>query len=358
MVSLMLMMGITLVAAESPIKSDEVVVFFPTYGQRDGDDWVLNIHGWIYEPEKDSPVRRETIENIRRALDVKEDSKEAAILRERVALFLVDNERSKRISIRVGTKVHEMEESAANGQFHGKLRLSSKEAETLLQEQQSTDGWLTYHAVTPRKDNRTFAGRVQVLEPTGISVISDIDDTIKVTEVTDLRALLANTFLREFRAVPGMSELYRGWARRGAAFHYVSSSPWQLYPPLAYLFEREQFPAGAFHLKLFRAKDSSLFSLFASPEKAKTEAIGPILAAFPRRKFVLVGDSSEKDPEIYGALARKHAAQIAGILIRNTTAESPDSPRLKTAFEGVPADRWRLFREPKEIEATAAKWFE
>ena len=51
---------------------------------------------------------------------------------------------------------------------------------------------------------------------------------VKVTAVGNRRELLANTLLREFRAVPGMPEIYRGWETDGAAFHYVSASPWQL----------------------------------------------------------------------------------------------------------------------------------
>ena len=38
---------------ESPIKQDEHVVFFPTLGRRapGGEGWLLQIHGWIFEPE-------------------------------------------------------------------------------------------------------------------------------------------------------------------------------------------------------------------------------------------------------------------------------------------------------------------
>ena len=95
-----------------------------------------------------------------------------------------------------------------------------------------------------RGDTRRFTGRVQLVEPQGRSVISDIDDTIKITGVGDPQAMLANTFLRPLRPVPGMATLYRQWADRGAVFHYVSASPWQLYAPLADFLAAEQFPAG------------------------------------------------------------------------------------------------------------------
>ena len=153
-------------------------------------------------------------------------------------------------------------------------------------------------------DNRRFAGAVQLIGPRGFSVISDIDDTIKITEVGDRRALLANTFLREFREVPGMAALYRRWAKEGVFFHYVSASPWQLYAPLAAFLEAACYPSGSVHLKGFRWADTSLLDLFSSAEKTKRQAIEPILALFPHRRFILVGDSGERDPEIYAALAR------------------------------------------------------
>ena len=114
-----------------------------------------------------------------------------------------------------------------------------------------TDGhrWLEFWAVTRSRDKRQFSGRVQLLEPTGFSVVSDIDDTIKVSQVLDKGELLANTFIRPYREVTGMATQYRQWAKHGAAFHYVSSSPWQLFQPLMNFMETSGFPAGDFHLK-------------------------------------------------------------------------------------------------------------
>ena len=40
-------------SVDSSIDKDEQVVFFPTSGYRTPDDanWVIQVHGWIYEPE-------------------------------------------------------------------------------------------------------------------------------------------------------------------------------------------------------------------------------------------------------------------------------------------------------------------
>jgi phosphatidate phosphatase APP1 len=102
-------------------------------------------------------------------------------------------------------------------------------------------------AVLPVKDNRIFTGNLSFFDDAGIIVISDIDDTIKITQVHDRKATLRNTFLEPFRPVPGMADLYNSWAQKtGAQFCYVSASPWQLYSPLADFIRSNGFPAGVF----------------------------------------------------------------------------------------------------------------
>lgn len=334
----------------SPIKADEEVILFPTYGRLDpeGDAWVVEVRGWIYEPERDSLTRRLLLGQFRRALGLEEGDPEAATFEERARAFLVDNERGKAIPVRAGD--HDLVvagPSGANGHFSGSLRIPAKRAEGLADAQ----GWITIRAEVREGDDRRFAGKARLIGKEGTSVISDIDDTIKVSEVGDRKALLANTFLREFRAVPGMAGRYRRWAEEGAAFHYVSASPWQLYGSLSGFLRGEGFPEGSMHLKDFRWKDRSFFNLFASPEETKRRAIVPILDAFPGRRFILVGDSGEKDPEIYAALARERPQQIERIYIRDVGGPGADPMRFAEAFKDLPEGRWKVFRDPGELGA-------
>jgi phosphatidate phosphatase APP1 len=180
-------------------------------------------------------------------------------------------------------------------------------------------------------------------------VISDIDDTIKISNVLDKEKLLANTFIKEFRPVPGMVDAYRSWAKEGAIFHYVSGSPWQLYSFLNDFMVREGFPPGSFALRSFRVKDRTFFNLFASPEKSKIPIIETILSRYAGRQFVLVGDSGERDPEVYGEIARSHPKQIVHILVRNVPGSDVSKERLEKAFSGVALDRWKLFRDAGEL---------
>jgi phosphatidate phosphatase APP1 len=243
----------------------------------------------------------------------------------------------------LGDRVYEAGTSVANGHFRAALKLPASVVEGLVGADRDNPDWLAFEAVTRPGDHRTFAGRVQLIGPQGLSVISDVDDTIKMSNVSDRQALLRNTFLRPFAPVEGASAVYRQWAAAGAAFHYVSASPWQLYVPLSQFLEDQGFPSGSCHLKLFRLKDASALEFFASQERYKSRVIEKILADFPDRRFVLVGDSGEQVPEIYGALAREHPGQIVRILIRSVDGSTREDPRYQAAFAEISGDRWRVF---------------
>ncbi|CAO3563774.1 unnamed protein product [Mortierella alpina] len=155
--------------------------------------------------------------------------------------------------------------------------------------------FLKLHAYHPGMTEHCH-GVVNLIDPEGISIISDIDDTIKETNVSaGARIILRNTFLQDMRDVPGMSEVYGQWWEQGAAIHYVSNSPWQLIPSLLEFFHTHKFPPGSAHLRLH---DSVLKTYFMEPGENKRRSIREILRDFPKRKFILVGDSGEIDMEM------------------------------------------------------------
>jgi phosphatidate phosphatase APP1 len=334
-------------AAASSIKADEEVVFFPTAAHLDDESkaWILPVHGWIFEPEQDSVWRKAAIEELLEHLELDPAVRDNERFRERAGMFLADNERGKKLEVRLAGRTFALARSEANGHFTGLLRLEQEQLSDL-----AGNAWLPVEAVMPEGDRRQFTGRVQLLPPEGLSVISDIDDTIKISVVTDKRELLANTFLREFRDVPGMARAYGRWAEAGAAFHYVSSSPWQLFPVLSTFMARREFPLGAFHLRSFRPKDQTFFNLFAATEDSKIPTIESILRAYPDRKFVLVGDSGEKDPEVYGTIARRHRGQVIHAFVRDVSPpQDEQGQRFAAAFAGVPESNWTVFRAAEDL---------
>ncbi len=334
----------------SSIAADEQIVFYPVYAYRtEGDSaWSVPLHGSVFEPERNSAQRFVVLELLRSTIGLSRQDSASEIFKSRASPFLVDNQRGKSVAVRLGGKVFSAGASGANGHFSSTIRIEAREVDRLRQTEADKAGWLGFQTVARPGDARTFTGRLQLVDARGRSVISDIDDTIKITQVRDRQAMLANTFLRRFEPVPGMAILYRRWADQGVAFHYVSASPWQLYQPLAEFCAVEGFPAGSFHLKLFRLKDSSAWAFLGPQDRYKSGVIQRILADFPGRRFILVGDSGEQDPEIYGAIARKHPDQIERILIRNVGGPNAEPARFQKAFGGVPPDRWQVFERPDQ----------
>jgi hypothetical protein len=362
-ITLLLLAALRLSAAENwtNLKPDEQIVLYPTVAQRvpgETNLWRAQIRGCVFEVEK----RRLMVAAFEEALELKTEELTAAqsvVFVERARLFLVDHERGKKIFVRCGTNEFFVGKSGADGRFGAEVVLSDADLERRPPARRDgieqlnravPEASAPFAAALRRDDHRIFSSHIFPLEAGGVSVISDLDDTIKITEVRDKSATLRNTFLREFQPVPGMAEFYQKLAHtNGAAFHYISASPWQLYEPLAAFVASNGFPAGTFELKQFRWKDRSFFSLFADPEKYKPGVIEPFLKQFPKRKFILIGDSGERDPEIYGALARKFPQQIRNIYIRDVTDEPADSERYQKAFRAVPRATWQIFREPVDL---------
>ncbi len=324
----------------SEIRPDEQVLLFATsaHMSEDGRNWIVPVHGWIFEPERDSVGRKLLIAALAKGLDLDDDVIGDERFRNRAATFLVDSERGKRLRIDIAGQTFVMPRSEANGHFEGEGRISHDAGAGVLMQ-----------AVTGPERREVARARVMLVPPEGVSVISDIDDTIKESNVLDRSELVANTFLREFTAVPGMAEAYRRWNVVGAAFHYVSSSPWQLYPVLERFLEVARFPAGEMSLKLFRVKDESFFDLLASPETTKPPVIERLMATWPQRRFIFVGDSGEKDPEVYGQVARAHPDQALHIFIRRVEGSELSDDRFRRAFADVPRERWTLFDDPAKL---------
>ena len=339
---LVVVLGFNLFCAPgSTIKKDEEVIFFPTaaYLEVESGQWVLPIHGWIFEPEKDSLLRNVLLEGLARVSEKffkkeREGDFNKKRFEERLRMFVFDNEGNKKIAISVQGQTFTMKPSGDNGHFYGEVKIPRG----------NLKGSVSYQPLGVRGD-RQFVGLGYLLEPVGVSVISDIDDTIKDSQVLDKKKTLEKTFLEEYEAIPGMSEAYHAWQEQGAAFHYVSSSPWQLYPFLWKFLKVEKFPLGSFHLKLIRLKDASVLNFFKSSLEIKVPIIEELIKRFPQRQFILVGDSGEHDPEVYGIIGRQFPGNLHHIYISDVTPDVDKTGRFQEAFKGIPVDKWTVFTD-------------
>lgn len=333
------------VDVSSPVKSDETVTFYTSaaWPAKEPGKWEAEVHGIIFE-EENRPVIGAGVNKALGFDPAKLTVEERETLKERLKFFFADHERGKAIPVTVAGNTFRFPQSAPNGHFRSTVALALADATPL-----------TACAVLRAGDGRCFSGAILPMpDTTAPMVVSDVDDTIKVTEVLNRKAAIHNTFCKPFVEVEGMAAVYQRWASEdGAAFHYVSGSPWQLYTPLETFLKDRKFPAGAWHLKHLRLADPDTIVAFLGPQHDhKLNAIRPLLERWKQRRFVLVGDTGEQDPEIYGRLAREHPARIAHIFVRNVTAEKRDGPRLRAAFKDVPAEKWLLFDKSAELPAT------
>jgi hypothetical protein len=333
-------------AAEvSNVRRGEAVMLLPTAAHRseDGSQWVVPIHAWVYMPQN-SHVRRGLFAKLLKlsyGLDV--TSASAPYFNARVNLLLADNKRGRTIVVDVAGTRAALPPTAANGHSQAEVRMPVAAA--------TPDGaLLTIRAVLPASASRIIETSLQLIGPTGLSIISDIDDTVKITHVRDRGRMLEATFHKPFEAVNRMPATYRRLSATGAPIHYISSSPWHLAGPLLEFFTATGLPFSSIVLKHFRLKDRTWANITKPGRETKPPEIEAVLTKYPGRHFILIGDSGEDDPEVYVEALRHHPRQITRIYIRNITGAKRDDARFAMVFAGVEAARWVLFEDAQEIE--------
>ncbi|KAK1729751.1 uncharacterized protein BDZ83DRAFT_568068, partial [Colletotrichum acutatum] len=177
---------------------------------------------------------------------------------------------------------------------------------------------------------------VKIIEPKGVSLISDIDDTIKRSNISGgAKEIFRNTFVRELKdlTVEGVREWYNELHSMGVSMHYCSNSPWQLFPVLASYFMIAGLPPGSLHLKQYSGMLQGIFEPVAERKKS---TLTRLMHDFPERRFLLVGDSGEADLEVYTELVEAHPGRIIAIFIRDVTTPE-QAGYFDTSFESSSA---------------------
>ena len=243
---------------------------------------------------------------------------------ERLGPFFVRDVHDHKIHLKLSKSISKTITTDADGRFHEKIVVDSLDGLDIR------GSAVTYLASDNANDQQVSQGTIYLMrssERGGCSIISDIDDTIKISDVPNKQRLMTNTFKKDFVPVPGMSELYRAWqSAHHCSVHYVSAMPSQLYYVTQKFLRKEQFPGGSFrtsssaremrrgerspfedmrHLKLVSTEKSLLllklseFIQHEGSRKHKLNVIEDILQHAPiGRRFVMVGDSGELDPEV------------------------------------------------------------
>lgn len=344
----------------SNLKPGQRATLFPSLGYYDlkRQCWRSWVHGRVFIEGQIPLGTRLLLRGLKKAMKATPEQVASETFQRRIDGFLAAPGRRRRIVLQIAGQHYRLRRrTRRNGAFYGTLTLPEdvfKHSPLALNGDSLVTSIELLRSVDEPGVNEAIAGQLHVVSPRGVSVISDIDDTIKTTEATCRSEMLANTFLRPFEVVDGMSQLYRTWQAQGCDFHYVSSSPWQLYEPLAELCAASEFPAGSMHLKYFRVRDEMFKRFRPIRRNSKVGIIAGIFKRLPQRRFVLVGDSGEKDPEIYRFLAHRFPDRVAAVLIRNLKARPLDSKRMRKLNSLTSGAELRIFEHSAEVSDVVA----
>ncbi len=208
-------------------------------------------------------------------------------------------------------------------------------------------GWTT--ALLSVGDSEPAAAPIRVVGPdTAFGMVSDIDDTVIVTNLPRPLLALRNAFLlREHsrRAVPGMAELYDEVVAGCPDLFvvYLSTGAWNAAGALDDFLARHGYPPGPLLLTDWGPTPDGWFR---SGQTHKRQSLRRLFADFPRLRWLLVGDDGQHDPSLYAEAAAAAPDRVLGIAIRQLTATQqvathglpspPDSE--DTTAEGLPGD--------------------
>lgn len=329
------------------LKSDELVQLQNSTAKTDASGTAqVRVHAWVYERERRPGMRALFAQYL--GIDLNNlSAPERAAFSERTALFLVDVQKNKKLTLqaRDGSTVR-LAKTNSFGAVNEVVTLPISDRD---------DVWLSYSVRGPQT---IFTGRALRVPNQGISIISDIDDTVRETNVLNKHEMLMNTFVRPMKAVPGMASFYQNAAAMPAVrFHYVSNAPYALYPLMQQFLLAAKFPEGSMHLRAVSFKSSIWRALLhlQHVNTHKRDVIESLMRDFPERSFVLIGDTGEQDPEIYSAIARAYPERVRMILLRDVSGDARTGARFLREMQGVPATKWLLFSDAKVLNLAIAK---
>jgi phosphatidate phosphatase APP1 len=185
-------------------------------------------------------------------------------------------------------------------------------------------------------------GEILVPPPSArFAVISDIDDTIIQSRISNFLQAARTVMLGNARTrlpFTGVAAFYRA-LRNGARgdeknpIYYVSSSPWNIFDVIAEFMEIQKIPRGPL---LLRDWDLGWKMLASSRHiDHKVTVIRSIMQTNSAMEFILIGDTSQQDPEIYRQIVAEFPHCIKAIYIRDVTANMARSTTVKKLAEEV-----------------------
>ena len=210
-----------------------------------------------------------------------------ANLTSRLAPFIARSVSNQRVTVKVFAPMHVDPTTSIiaerdfrtneYGHFAGRLRVRSHYFPP-------PESWNVEAALHPPRGSAAHGivrREVTFISDHGVSLISDIDDTVKNTAIlSGARELFRNTFVRDLSSmsIEGVREWYGKMVRMGAQVHYVSNSPYQCWPIIQSFIDTVGLPmGGSVHLKQYSGMISGIMENAADKKRAGVENIIRVL---------------------------------------------------------------------------------
>lgn len=166
-------------------------------------------------------------------------------------------------------------------------------------------------------------GKLLIPHPSQYAFISDIDDTFLISYSSNLWKrlyVLLTKNARTRRPFEGAVKHYQLLAdgtidKEQNPFFYVSSSEWNLYDYIKEFKNSYGIPEGVYLLNQMKMGIEFL-KTGQGKHDGKYIRIVRILKEFPHRKFILLGDDTQRDPDIYARAVKDFPGRIICVYLR------------------------------------------
>ena len=192
-------------------------------------------------------------------------------------------------------------------------------------------GWHSVEVEYRRENRNVIKGFAKLSIPykSQHTFISDIDDTFLISHSSNLRKRLFVLLTENARSrdpfegvVNHYNLLANSFAKKGAAnpFFYVSSSEWNLYTYINEFSRVNKLPEGVYLLNQLKQL-KSILKTGQNNHATKFMRIARIFEAYPQQLFVLLGDDSQADPNIYASIVKHFPNLVTAVYIRMVKKE-------------------------------------
>ncbi len=181
-----------------------------------------------------------------------------------------------------------------------------------------------YNSISLQIENNpnTLNIKAKIISDEAIGIISDFDDTVIISDVTNKFKLINNLLLKNYKqrkVVPTMVERFQKILAQNSpnipsTLFFVTGSPKQLFNSIERFLNYHHFPKHTLITKQIHGLEMDpLLNQF----KYKVERIEELFRLYPKMQWIMFGDSGEKDKEVYEYLFKKYPLKIKSYYIRD-----------------------------------------